>query len=261
MKILILKCKTFCVLSMFVLSGLVLSGCAAMPEIINLKQDESFTHHEIVAGMMGVGGVVSIVNDLDESESSKYAGILKESFLSIRKEFVILPVEDVLQWIGNDHYQTILDDYQYTGKLNLDFLKKLESSQNSFRYLLLVRIIENEVTETREKVPRPEIPPQFDLEGNPIVKEIAVDLIATRRIRVSLDIYDLKKGLPVWSGIINESKSKKRTAYFEEKDEGIGRTFSLIPVRAFLAVTLQPSAPRSDKLLHKIFKAFAQYIP
>ena len=261
MKILILKFKTFCVLSIFVLSGLVLSGCAAMPEIINLKQDESFTHDEIVAGMMGVGGVVSIVNDLDESESSKYAGILKESFLSVRKEFVILPVEEVVQRIGNDHYQTILDDYQFTGKLNLDFLKKLESSQTAFRYLLLVRIIENEVTETKEKVPRPEIPPQWDKKGNPIVKEIAVELIATRRIRVSLDIYDLKKGIPVWSGIINESKSKERTAYFEEKDEGIGRTFALIPVRAFLEVTLQPSVPRTDELLHKIFKAFAQYIP
>ena len=80
MKIQIFKFKMFCVLSF-----LVFSGCAAIPEIINLKQDESFTHDEIVAGMMGVGGVVSIVNDLDESESSKYAGILKESFLSIRK--------------------------------------------------------------------------------------------------------------------------------------------------------------------------------
>ena len=261
MKIRILKFKTFHVLSTFVLSGLVLSGCATIPEIINLKQDESFTHDEIVSGMMGVGGVVSVVNDLDESVSSKYAGILKESFLSVRKEFVILPVEDVVQWIGNDNYQTILDDYEFTGKLNLDFLKKLESSQTSFRYLLLVRIIENEVTESREKVPRPEIPPQWDKKGNPIVKEIAVELIATRRIRVSLDIYDLKKGIPVFSGIINESKSKERTAYFEEKDEGIGRTFALIPVRAFLEVTLKPSVPRTDELLHKIFKAFAQYIP
>ncbi len=172
-----------------------------------------------------------------------------------------MPVEDVVQWIGNDNYQTILHDYKFTGKLNLDFLKKLESSQTAFRYLLLVRIIENEVTETREKVPRPEIPPQWDLEGNPIVKKIAVELIATRRIRVSLDIYDLMKGIPVWSGIINESKSKERTAYFEEKDEDIGRTFALIPVRAFLEVTLQPSVPRTDELLHKIFKAFAQYIP
>jgi len=261
MKIRILRCKTFCVLSIFVLSGLVLSGCAAKPKIINLKQDESFTHDEIVNATMGVGGVVSIVNDLDESVSSKYAGILKESFLSVRKEFVILPVEDVVQWIGNDNYQTILDDYQYTGKLNLDFLKKLESSQTAFRYLLLVRIIENEVTETREKVPRPEIPPQWDKKGNPIVKKIAVESIATRRIRVSLDIYDLKKGIPVFSGIINESKSKERTAYFEEKDEGIGRTFALIPVRAFLEVTLKPSVPRTEELLHKIFKAFAQYIP
>ncbi len=256
MKIRILRCKTFCVLSF-----LVLSGCATIPGIINLKQDESFSHDEIVGGMMGVGGVVSIVNDLDESESSKYADILRDSFLSVRKEFVILPVEEVVQWIGNDHYQTILHDYKYTGELNLDFLKKLEPFQTPFRYLLLVRIIENEVFETKEKYPRPEIPPQWDLKGNPIVKEIAVELITTRRIRVSLDIYDLKKGIFVWSGIINESKSKKRTAYFEEKDEDIGRMFALIPVRAFLEVTLQPSAPRTDELLHKIFNAFAQYIP
>ena len=256
MKIRILMCKTFCVLSF-----LVLSGCATIPEIINLKQDESFTHDEIVGGMMGVGGVVSIVNDLDESESSKYAGILRDSFLSVRKEFVILPVEEVLQWIGNNNYQTILHDYKYTGELNLDFFKRLESSQTVFKYLLLVRIIENEVTETKKKCPRPEIPPQWDLEGNPIVKEIAVELITTRRIRASLDIYDLKKGIPVWSGIVNESKSKKRTAYFEKKDENIGRTFALIPVRAFLEVTLRPSVPRTDELLYKIFKAFAQYIP
>jgi hypothetical protein len=256
MKIRILRCKTFCVLSF-----LVLSGCSTIPEITNLKQHESFTHNEIVGATMGVGGIVSMVNDLDESVSSQYAGILKESFLSIRKEFVIMPVEDVAQRIGNDHYQTILHDYKYTGKLNIDLLKKLEPSRTAFRYLLLVCIIENEVTETKEKCPRPEIPPQWDLKGNPIVKEIAVELITTRRIRVSLDIYDVKKGIPVWSGIINESKSKERTAYFEEKDEDIGRKFALIPIRAFLEVTLQPSVPRTDELLYKIFKAFAQYIP
>lgn len=256
MKIRILRCKTFCVLFF-----LVLSGCATIPEIINLKQDESFTHDEIVSGMMGVGGVVSIVNGLDESESSKYAGILKESFLSVKKDFVILPVEDVAKRIGNDHYQTILYDYRYTGVLDLDFVNKLKSSPIAFRYLLLARIIENGTTETRERCPRPEIPPQWDSKGNPIVKEIAVELIATRRMTVSLDIYDLSKGILAWSGMINESKSKQRTAYFEKKDEDLGRKVALIPVRAFLEVTLQPSVPRTDELLHKIFKAFAQYLP
>lgn len=256
MKIRILRCKTVCVLFF-----LVLSGCATIPEIINLKQDESFTHDEVVGSIMGVGGVVSIVNGLDESESSKYAGILKESFLLVKKDFVIMPVEDVAQQIGNDHYQTVLYDYKCTGKLNLDFLKKLEPSQTAFRYLLLARIIENKVTETKERCPRPEIPPKWDLKGNPIVKDIAVKIITARRISVSLDIYDLNKGIPVWSGMINESKSKERTAYFEKRDEGIGRMFALIPVRAFLEVTLQPSAPHTDELLHKIFKAFAQYMP
>ena len=260
MKIQILRCKTFCVLSVFVLFGLIFSGCAAMPEIINLKQDENFTHDEIVAGMMGVGGVVSIANDLDESESRKYAGLLKDSFQSARKELVILPVEEVVRWIGNDDYQTIFHNYKYTGNLNLDFLKN-QTSQAAFRYLLLARIIENDVSETSKRCPRPEIPTQFDLKGNPIIKEIAVELISTRRIDVSLDIYDLKKKILVFSGIINESKSKTRTAYYEKKDEGIGRTFALIPVRAFLEVALKPSAPSTDELLHKIFKAFARYIP
>jgi hypothetical protein len=55
-KIQILRCKKFCILSIF-----ILSGCVTIPEVINLKQDESFTHDEIVAGMRGVGGVISIV--------------------------------------------------------------------------------------------------------------------------------------------------------------------------------------------------------
>ena len=256
MKIRIFRCKTFCILSF-----LVFSGCATIPGINNLTQDESFTHDKIVAGMMGVGGVVSIVNDLDHSVSRKYADILRDSLVSVRNQLVILPVGEVAQRLEKDHYQAILHDYKYTGKLNVDFLKKLELSQTAFRYLLLVRIIENEITKTREKSPRPEIPPQWDLEGNPIVKEIAVELITTRRIGVSLDIYDLKKKIPVFSGMINESKSKERTVYIEKKDEGIGRTFALIPVRAFLEVALEPAAPRTDKLLRKIFKAFAQYIP
>ena len=239
----------------------ICNGCATMPEIVNLKQDESFTHDEIVSGKMVVGGVVSIVNDLDESESIRYATMLRESFLTVRKEFVILPVEEVVQRLGKDLYQKILYDYKYTGELNLYFLKKLESYQTAFRYLLLVRVIENEVSESTEERPRSEIPPQTDLLGNPIVEKIDVVLTATRRIGVSLDVYDLNKKILAWSGIINESKSKERTAYFEEKDEDIVKSFALIPVRAFLEVTFRPSAPSTDKLLHKIFKAFAQNMP
>jgi len=239
----------------------ICNGCATIPEITNLKQDESFTHDEIVTGKMVVGGVVSIVNDLDESESSKYVDMLSDSFLSVRKEFVILPVEEVVQRLGKELYQKILSDYKYTGELNLDFLKKLESCQTAFRYLLLVRIIENEVSERTEKRPRPEIPPKTDLRGNPIVKEIDVVLIATRRIIVSLDVYDIKKRILAWSGIINESKSKERSPYYEEKDEDIVKSFKLIPVRVFLEVMLQPSAPSTEKLLHNIFKAVAQNMP
>ncbi|MDY6790830.1 MAG: hypothetical protein SWH54_06130 [Thermodesulfobacteriota bacterium] len=245
----------------FLLSFLMFFGCATIPEIINLEQDESFTHDEIVGSMMGVGGVVSVANDIDESKSSKYAGILQKSFLTVRKEFVVLPVEEVIQWLGSDRYQTMLHHYRYKGLLDSDFVVKLKSSSIAFRYLLLVRIIENETTETRERCPRTEIPPQWDSKGNPVVKEIAVELTATRRMTVSLDIYDLSKGILAWSGMINESKSKQRTVYFEKKDEDLGRKFALIPVRAFLEVTLQPSAPPTDKLLHKIFKAFAQYMP
>jgi len=239
----------------------ICNGCATIPEIANLKQDESFTHDEIVTGKMVVGGVVSIVNDLDESESSKYADMLRGSFLPVRKEFVILPVEEVVQRLGKELYQKILYDYKYTGELNLDFLKKLESCQTAFRYLLLVRIIENEVSERTEKRPRHKIPPKTDWRGNPIVNEIDVVMIATRRIRVSLDVYDLKKRILALSGEIDESKSKERSPYFEEKDENIVKSFALIPLRAFLDVTIQPSAPPTDKLLHTIFKAFVKNMP
>jgi len=239
----------------------ICNGCATIPEIINLKQDESFTHDEIVAGKMVVGGVVSVVNDLDESESSKYADMLRDSFLSVRKEFVILPVEEVVQRLGKELYQKILYDYKYTGELNLDFLKKLESCQTAFRYFLLVRILENEVTESTEKRPRTEIPPKTDWKGNPIVKKIDIVLIATRRISVSVDVYDLKKRILALSGEIDESKSKERSPYYEEKDEDIVKSFKLIPVRAFLGVVFQPSAPSTEKLLHNIFKAFVQNMP
>ncbi len=258
----ILSCARMIILlllsSLFVV---ICNGCATIPEIVNLKQDESFTHDEIVAGKIVVGGVISIVNDLDESESSKYADMLRDSFLSVRKEFVILPVEEAVQRLGKDLYQAILCDYKYTGELNLDFLKKLESCQTAFRYLLLVRIIENEASESTEKRPRSEIPPKTDWKGNPIVKEIDVVLIAKRRISVSVDVYDLKKRILALSGEINESESNERSPYSEEKDEDIIKSFTLIPVRVFLEVTLQPSAPSTDKLLHKIFKAFAQNMP
>jgi hypothetical protein len=138
-------------------------GCATIPDVINLKQDESFTHDSIVAGMMGVGGVVSIVKDLDESESSKYATILRARFLATREEFVILPVEEATQRLGNNLYREMLNDYTVYWKLNSDFLKELEFCQNAFRPLLLVRIIENDVTETRENCSESEILPRRDL--------------------------------------------------------------------------------------------------
>ena len=258
-----ISCSFRMIVSLLLLSifFVVCNGCATIPEIVNLKQDESFTHNEIVTGKMAVGGVISVVNDLDESKSSKYADMLINSFLSVRKEFVILPVEEVVQRLGKELYQKILYDYKYTGELNLDFLKKLEYCQTAFRYLLLVRIIENEVSERTEKRPRSEIPQKTDWRGNPIVKEIDVVFIATRRIRASLDVYDLKKNILVFSGEIDESKSNERSPYYEEKDENILKSFALIPMRAFLEVTLQPPAPSTDKLLHTIFKAFVQNMP
>jgi len=232
-----------------------------MPEVISLKQDESFTHDAIVAGMMGIGGVVSAVNDLEESKSSKYATILRDSFCRTRKEFIIWPVEEIVQRLGNDLYQKVINNYLESGELNSDLLKELEFFRNAFRFLVLVRIIENEVTETTEECPTTEIPPLTDLKGNPIVKEIAVRLITARHMTVSLDIYDLKKGISTWSGMINESRTKQRTAYVKDRDESIVKTFALIPVRAFLEVGLKPSAPRTDKLLRKIFLAFAGNMP
>jgi hypothetical protein len=255
------KIRIFRFKALYLLFILLFSGCATVPKISSLKHDKSFTHEKFVAGMVGIGGVVSLANDLDQLLSRKYAGIVKDSFLSARKEFVVVPVEAVVQRIDQGHYRRLLQDYKCAGELNADSLKGLKSFLAAFRYLLLVRITGNEIIKSTEKSPRPEMPPKWDLEGNPVIKEIAVELITTRRIAVSLDIYDLKKEILVWHGTIHETKSKKRTAYIEKKDEGIGRSFALIPVRAFLEVALQPSAPPADKLLHKIFKSFAQYLP
>lgn len=90
---LIPRCEIFVSLAFVLLLGC--STTATAPVVSSLKLDESFTHEAIVAGKMGIGGVVSLAAASDRREAATYARLLRSALMNERADFVVLPVEEV----------------------------------------------------------------------------------------------------------------------------------------------------------------------
>lgn len=249
---LIPRCEIFVSLAFVLLLGC--STTATAPVVSSLKLDESFTHEAIVAGKMGIGGVVSLAAASDRREAATYARLLRSALMNERADFVVLPVEEVTRKIGIDSQQMILEEYAQTARLSLPSLKEAQAVADECRYIVFARVIDNEVEEACREYT------ETDPEEGSSEESIWVELITTRHITASMDVYDLVKASSVFHGTIDISKSAIKK-YSKTKDRNIGEMFLRIPVHAFVQTALQPKPPSTEKLLGTVFVAFAKNMP
>jgi hypothetical protein len=234
-----------------------LAGCATTvtaPVISPLKIDESLTHETIVAGKMGIGGVVTHVSDSGSAEAGTYARLLRKTFMNERQDFVVLPIEEVRRKIGTDRHETVLQEYARAGRLTGPCLMEAQAVANECRYMIFASIIDNEVNVTCREYT------ETDWETGSSQGDLWVEVMTTRYMRASMDIYDLVTAVSVFRGTVNisESVSKK---YSKTADRNIGERFLRMPVHAFLQTALQPEPPSTEGVLEKLFVTFAKSVP
>jgi hypothetical protein len=255
------------------LSVALLSGCsttATSPVASSFEIHESFTHEKIVAGKMGIGGVVSVADYSKEPAADEHARLLRNALMTERKDFVVLPIDKVKGMIGTDYHQAILDEYARSGQLSLEALRKTQTIAGACSYIVFARIMDNRVEEARqeytEEVWGQSLPeenlssPSEDQEESTPEEDIWVELITTRHMTASIDVYDLLGTMSVFHGTLNISESVHKE-YAKTEDRNIAEMFLRLPTHVLLETALQPKPPATDRLLGKLFITFSKNMP
>jgi len=133
-----------------VLLYFLLYSCATTeePKFVVLTYHESFTRESTVAGKMGIGAFLSEVSEIDESRMFQYAELCRKIFLEERRDLAIVPLYVIFGQLGRSNYNAFLGDYAGYDTFKYELILRNVYSQEPFRYLLLVLIVANEVTET-----------------------------------------------------------------------------------------------------------------
>ena len=147
--------------------------------------DPGFVHQSILDGRMAVVGVVSSAQDLTVKERNDYASVLRTNFLEYRKNYSVAPSGDLVNKIGKESYNRILNNYKETGALSTENLKKIKETMGA-KYAVIAKIESDKTTN--------------GLRRNSMSYAGKIESNATRTMTVSMNIYDIDNTRSVFSG-------------------------------------------------------------
>lgn len=226
-------------------------GCTTMKTLFRAKvsglvKDPSFTYQAVVNGKMAVGGVVSSISQLNNSQRNNYANVLRSQFINERETFQVAPVSSVINALGQEEYGQMLNDYKNSGGIDDSWLKKL-SIKVKARYVIFTSIQSDDVENTRERL------------GGKVVSR------SIRRVSATMNIYDLQQKYAAWSGTVNQQKTRE-SKYDEQKESDL---IVLIKVIKGATKTQKsdddlypyPQPPRSNEVVARVFEGFGENMP
>lgn len=241
-------------LKSLILATLLLSGCGGMT-MTGGYIDPGFVHQTILGGRMTVVGVVSSVQDLTVKERNDYASVLRTNFLEYRKDYSVAPSGDLVNKIGKDSYSQILGNYKETGSLSAENLQKIKETMG-VKYAVLARIESDQTTNGPRR--------------NSMSYSGKIESIATRKMMVSMNIYDLDANRSVFSGNIegNTDETALHDKYSPRNDFASGLS-GIINAAKGGKIEAPPTEdelypyPFVDpkRILNDIFRQFAWNLP
>ena len=240
-------------ITMLLMTILVLGLCivpACKTQVIGLVKDPTFTFEAITSGKMAIGGVTSALKRMPDAERNRYADMMRMRFLGERESFIILPAGIVAHFLGHDEYRNMLDEYRTYGRLSDKMKQRLITNFKVARYIVFARIEKDNISKSRRDVVRDEF--GKELENKKTIMEI------TRSTDVSMNIYDLRTGVTVWSGTV-EKYSSRSNEYVEKRKS---KFFLIALVETILESRPEYPEPSSlDEQLGRIFTGFAKNLP
>ncbi|MDM8523104.1 hypothetical protein QUF80_07010 [Desulfococcaceae bacterium HSG8] len=252
-----------CYLMLGVIIMLVI-GCSSMKklfraEVSGLVKDPSFSYQAVVKEKMAVGGVVSLVSQLNNSQRNNYANVLRAHFVDERKTFQVAPVFSVIKALGQEEYSQMLSDYKDSGGIDDIWLNKL-SGKIKARYVIFTSIQSDDIENTREKEKEDKYEDNKDKKKDKKKKKVFSRSI--RSVSATMNIYDLQQKYIVWSGTVTQKKTRE-TEYEEQKDDAI---IGIIKAATKTQTSdddlyLYPQPPRSNEVVAMVFRGFAENMP
>ena len=242
--------------SAFALLLFSLAGCATT--IKDLKQDPSFTFDSIKTSGLHVGGVVSAVTELSQSEVTTFSSVLRSGFLDERKDVYVHDPGSVTSAIGIERRSALLAEYRNSGIVSTRWLGEIGSKIPGARYVVFARIDEDIVTKERHKE---NLYHDKDKDKKKVIGQ-RIKAEATRRMNATLAIYDITVGAFVWGGSVEKSKSDGRQ-YDTRLDDQVALLLDTINRVLSEEDKLYPYPPNPAQrdVLAAIFRGFAENLP
>jgi len=188
---------------------LLAAGCSTKVKLAD--QDPAFADAMMSAQEIALGGVTAAptVGVFDPVDLADAEDALFGAFMSLRGNLEIWPQGRTADQLGSETLADLAGQYTATGRLNFQELQKLEPVLAPCRYLAFSRLTDDEIasdTQTSglmDQEARAAGVPEHGDTGSSLVS-------TTRRIRVTLEIYDLTTGFSVWNA---EASTKGRESY------------------------------------------------
>lgn len=237
------------------LSLLTLStGCAS--KVDGLIVSENFTASTLKSEAIVTGGVVDVKAPLNRADSNQYSALMLSEIKDERKYVKVKSVETLIQAIGENAYNDLLNKYRSSG-LDAAALESIAGKLPDVRFIALAKI-ESDLTEKGES--RKAASESKDDKGKVTKSPESVTKTHKRTILSSMHIYDLKKKDVAFSGQVTKFKEASRSYTVN----AIGNVLSVVNAvqgKSDESTYPTPEAPNAREVLANVFEGFAENFP
>jgi len=245
-------------LTMIMTTLLLVAGCSTKVKLAD--EDPAFADAMMSAQEMALGGVTAaaVVGVFDPLDQADADDALFGAFLRQGGNLEVWPQGRVADQLSDEVLSDLAAQYASLGRLNYQDLHALESTLAPCRYLAFARLTEDEIssdtqgTELRDQEARAAGVPEHGDTWNSMVT-------TTRKIKVTLEIFDLSTGFSVWSA---EASTKDRQSYEYEAPATDAEMIqeSLADTTDDRVIKRQGGALRGADLIDLMAKAFGELV-
>ena len=215
-----------------------------------LRSDARLTAASLRGGGLAVVGVVEKeeVEQVRPPLVAKLESVLRQE----RPDVTLLPADEVREALGLPAYRKILNGYEAAGSIDSAAARSIgEALHGAARYGVLARVVSN-VTRTSRREFQP-----VDSAGYRLVTGM---LVIGRDARVSIQIYDLSTGGPVYDAQFVGSSEASKYGSFQAPGSNSGATAGMgrgpRPEEEIF-----PEAPDLASALEEAYRNFARTLP
>ncbi len=215
-----------------------------------LRSDAQLTADSLRGGGLAVVGVVEKeeVEQVRPPLVAKLESVLRQE----RPDLTLLPADQVREAVGLPAYRKLLNVYEVGGSIDTAAARSIgEALHGAARYGVLARVVSN-VTRTSRREFQP-----VDSAG---YRLLTGRLVTGRDARVSIQIYDLSTGAPVYDAQFVGSSEASQYGSFRSSDANAGAT-SVMGRGPGPEEARFPDAPDLASALEEAYRNFARTLP